>query len=82
MRLGFAHEALGLETREERKPNQLRRDGKIPATVYGPGSPSINVQVNEREFTRLPLILIVVDELAELGARYGIEAERDLAPTM
>ncbi len=45
---------LKLETREERKPNQLRRDGKIPATVYGPGSPSINVQVNEREFTRLP----------------------------
>lgn len=45
---------LQLEAREEKKPNQLRRDGKIPATVYGPGSPSINVQVNEREFTRLP----------------------------
>lgn len=45
---------LQLEAREEKKPNQLRRDGKIPATVYGPGSPSVNVQVNEREFTRLP----------------------------
>lgn len=45
---------LKLETREASKPNQLRRDGKIPATVYGPGSPSVNVQLNEREFSRLP----------------------------
>ena len=46
---------LQLEQREEnRKPNQLRRDGKIPATIYGAGIASVSVQVNEREFTRLP----------------------------
>lgn len=45
---------LQLEAREGKKPNQLRRAGKIPATVYGPGSPSVSVQVSERDFTRLP----------------------------
>lgn len=46
---------LQLEKREgKKKPNQLRRDGKIPATLYGPGIPSESVQVNEREFSRLP----------------------------
>jgi large subunit ribosomal protein L25 len=46
---------LQLEARTgEVKPNQLRRDGKIPATLYGPGVPSENVQVDAREFSRLP----------------------------
>ncbi len=45
---------LALETRKEVKPNALRRDGKIPATLYGPGVPSENMQVNAREFSRLP----------------------------
>jgi large subunit ribosomal protein L25 len=46
---------LQLEQREGHlKPNQLRRDGKIPATIYGAGIPSESVQVNAREFSRLP----------------------------
>lgn len=46
---------LQLETRQGTKPNQLRRTGKIPATLYGPGTASENVQVDEREFSRLPV---------------------------
>jgi len=45
---------LAVKTREDKKPNQLRREGKIPATLYGPGQPSESVQIDEREFTRLP----------------------------
>lgn len=45
---------LKLEARGAEKPNQLRRAGKIPATIYGPGVPSENVQVDAREFSRLP----------------------------
>jgi large subunit ribosomal protein L25 len=45
---------LKLEAREGQKPNQLRRTGKIPATVYGPGVASENMQVDAREFSRLP----------------------------
>lgn len=45
---------LQLEKRETKTPNQLRREGKIPATIYGRGLESQSVQVNEREFTRLP----------------------------
>jgi large subunit ribosomal protein L25 len=37
------------------KPNKLRRDGKVPATLYGPGQPSENVAVDAREFSRLPV---------------------------
>jgi large subunit ribosomal protein L25 len=46
---------LKLEVRKgEDKPNQLRRAGKIPATLYGPGVASENVQIDAREFSRLP----------------------------
>lgn len=45
---------LKLEPRESKKPNQLRREGKIPATIYGPGLESQSVQVSEREFSHLP----------------------------
>jgi large subunit ribosomal protein L25 len=49
------------------KPNQLRRDGKVPATLYGPGQASENVAVDAREFSRLPaaayshMIELVID---------------------
>lgn len=46
---------LKLETRQGTKPNQLRAAGKIPGTLYGPGTPSENVQVDAREFSRLPV---------------------------
>lgn len=46
---------LKLEARETKlKPNQLRRTGKVPATVYGPGISSVSVQVCQKEFSRLP----------------------------
>lgn len=46
---------LKLEARANSKANALRREGKIPATLYGPGVPSENVQVDAREFSRLPV---------------------------
>jgi large subunit ribosomal protein L25 len=45
---------LAVQSREQKAPNQLRREGKIPATLYGPGQPSENVQVDAKEFSRLP----------------------------
>ncbi|HEY9787705.1 MAG TPA: 50S ribosomal protein L25 [Candidatus Obscuribacterales bacterium] len=45
---------LSVKAREEKRPNQLRREQKIPATLYGPGQPSENVQVDAKEFSRLP----------------------------
>lgn len=56
---------LQLEHRETKKPNLLRREGKIPATIYGHGLPSQSVQVNEREFSRLPAA--AYSHLVELG---------------
>jgi large subunit ribosomal protein L25 len=45
---------LQLESRDTIKPNQLRAQGKIPATLYGPGKPSESLQVDEKIFSRLP----------------------------
>jgi large subunit ribosomal protein L25 len=45
---------LGLATREPIKPNALRRGGKIPGTLYGPGEASMSVEVDGREFGKLP----------------------------
>lgn len=45
---------LKLEGREAKTPNLLRREGKIPATIYGRGIKSTSVQVNAKEFSRLP----------------------------
>lgn len=45
---------LNVAEREPKTPNQLRREAKLPATLYGPGDPSENLQVAEKEFTRLP----------------------------
>jgi len=45
---------LLVKEREVKKPNQLRRDGAIPATLYGPGQAPESVQVDAREFSRLP----------------------------
>jgi large subunit ribosomal protein L25 len=45
---------LELEKREAKNPRSLRRDGKIPATIYGPGEASQSVQLSAREFSRLP----------------------------
>lgn len=45
---------LSVKSREDKKPNLLRREGQVPATLYGPGQPSQSVQVDAREFSRLP----------------------------
>lgn len=45
---------LKLEARDNTKANELRRIGKIPATIYGPEAKSTSVQVCENEFLRLP----------------------------
>lgn len=45
---------LSVKSREQKTPNQLRREGSIPATVYGPGQDSQSVQVDAKEFSRLP----------------------------
>jgi large subunit ribosomal protein L25 len=45
---------LAVKEREAKKPNQLRREGAIPATLYGPGQPAQSVQIDAREFSRLP----------------------------
>jgi len=45
---------LNVMVREPKTPNQLRREAKLPATLYGPGEPSQNLQIEEKEFTRLP----------------------------
>jgi len=45
---------LKLEGREKKKPNQLRRCGKIPATLYGPEAKSASFQICSDSFVRLP----------------------------
>ena len=45
---------LGVAKREAKTPKQLRREGNVPATLYGRGIPSESLQINAREFGRLP----------------------------
>ncbi len=60
---------LQLEARESKKPNQLRRVGKIPATLYGPDTKSATLQVNAMDFTRLPAA--AYSHVIELGTPEG-----------
>lgn len=61
---------LKVEARQtEKKPNQLRAAGKIPATLYGPGEPSTSYQVDAREFSKLPVA--AYSHILELGAEKG-----------
>jgi large subunit ribosomal protein L25 len=45
---------LAVQEREVKTPNQLRREAKLPGTLYGPGEASKSVQLDEKEFSRLP----------------------------
>lgn len=46
---------LKLDARKNCKPNQLRAAGVVPATLYGPGTESVSLQVCATEFSRLPV---------------------------
>ena len=45
---------INVKEREAATPNKLRREAKIPATIYGQGETSKNLQVDEKEFVHLP----------------------------
>ncbi|MFN8552728.1 MAG: 50S ribosomal protein L25 [Candidatus Obscuribacterales bacterium] len=45
---------LAVQAREDKTARALRRDGLVPATLYGPGQDSESVQVDAKEFSRLP----------------------------
>jgi large subunit ribosomal protein L25 len=40
--------------REGKTPNQIRREGNVPATMYGPSFQPESLQFDAREFSRLP----------------------------
>ena len=42
------------KNRESKNPNALRAGGYVPATVYGHGFKSVSVQVNAKEFSKIP----------------------------
>lgn len=60
---------LELEAREDKKPNQLRRAGKIPATLYGPDAKSATLQISADSFTKLPAA--AYSHVIELGTPEG-----------
>ena len=39
---------------ENKNPNTIRREGSIPATIYGHGFSSESVQINAKEFSKVP----------------------------
>ncbi|MBX9691728.1 MAG: 50S ribosomal protein L25 [Cyanobacteria bacterium] len=45
---------LKASKREDKTPNQIRREGQVPATMYGPDVEPENIQFGEKEFSRLP----------------------------
>ncbi|MBX9771806.1 MAG: 50S ribosomal protein L25 [Candidatus Obscuribacterales bacterium] len=45
---------LKLEARNIKSPNATRRAGWVPATIYGPAIESESVQIDAKEFSRLP----------------------------
>jgi large subunit ribosomal protein L25 len=65
---------LNVKERETKTPNQLRREFKLPATLYGPGEPSTNLQIEEKEFTRLPAAAYSHMIELEFGAQKAVNA--------
>ena len=45
---------INAKSREPKQPNALRASGFIPATIYGHSFKSISVQVNAKEFSKVP----------------------------
>lgn len=44
---------LQIKARENKKPKALRREGTIPATLYGPEIEAKNIQLNAKEFSKV-----------------------------
>ena len=44
---------INAKQREKKTPNKLRREGFVPATVYGHGFESHSVQINAKEFSKV-----------------------------
>lgn len=42
------------KARENKKPNSIRRDGDIPATLYGHHIEAKSIQVNAKDFSKVP----------------------------
>ena len=45
---------INAKSREKKTPNKLRSEGFVPATVYGHGFESNSIQVNAKEFSKVP----------------------------
>ena len=45
---------INAKQREKKTPNKLRQEGSVPATVYGHGFESNSIQVNAKEFSKIP----------------------------
>lgn len=45
---------LEIKSRENKKPQAIRREGSIPATMYGPEIDATSIQLNAKEFSRIP----------------------------
>lgn len=65
---------LKVAPRDQKTPNQLRRSGNIPATLYGPGQSSQSVQVDTTEFARLPQAAYSHMIELDLGERTPVNA--------
>lgn len=44
---------LQVKSRENKKPKALRREGLIPATLYGPEIEPLSIQLNAKEFSKV-----------------------------
>ena len=45
---------IAVKSREKKTPRALRREGTIPATLYGPEIEPIDIQLSAKEFSRVP----------------------------
>ncbi len=45
---------IAVKSRENKTPRALRREGTIPATLYGPEIEPMNIQLSAKEFSRVP----------------------------
>lgn len=45
---------INAKKREKKTPNQIRREGFVPATVYGHDFESLSIQINAKEFSKIP----------------------------